>query len=477
MKKEPTLKNLIDSKTRALLYISSLFTLLFLQNFCSNICEFIDGLMPNQVLRNLFIVFIIHTIFREFLYWKFKNKKENLSLPRQAYFLSIISWIFAGFAAFSLHLYLYPDFPVLSHLRIFLSYIILGAAILAQLEYILFELRYKKISNNTNYTFFNEKISRRIIETFLIFTISPIVTLLLIILRYNTEGIISQEVTIDMLYIGGLMIFIALVLAVTFGNILKSDTKTIIKNINSVQSGKYNNTQTINRPDELGEISFAIKDMSESIQKGIEQIEELHGEITNTQKEIIYTMGEIAETRSKETGNHVKRVAEYSYLLAIKVGLSEEEASILKLASPMHDIGKVGIPDNILNKPGKLTFEEFEVMKTHAQLGYEMLRHSKKPILQAASIVAKEHHEKYNGSGYPKGLKEKEIHIFARITAVADVFDALGSDRVYKKAWEDEKIFKLFNEEKGKHFDPDIIELFFANIDEISKIRDMFKDT
>lgn len=235
----------------------------------------------------------------------------------QYYFLSIISWIFAGVCAFLLHFFLYPDFPVASHLRIFLSYLILGAAVLAQLEYILFEIRYKKISNNTNYTFFNKKISRRIIETFLIFTIAPITTLLLIILRYNTEGIIGTQVTIDMMYIGALMIFIAIVLAVTFGNILKNDTKKIIENINIVKSGKYN-TQTINRPDELGEISFAIKDMSKSIKEGIEQIEQLHGEITNTQKEIIYTMGEIAETRSKETGNHVKRVAEYSYLLAIK---------------------------------------------------------------------------------------------------------------------------------------------------------------
>ncbi|KAB7887909.1 HD domain-containing protein [Poseidonibacter ostreae] len=278
-----------------------------------------------------------------------------------------------------------------------------------------------------------------------------------------------------MMYIGALMIFIAIVLAVTFGNILKNDTKKIIENINIVKSGKYN-TQTINRPDELGEISFAIKDMSKSIKEGIEQIEQLHGEITNTQKEIIYTMGEIAETRSKETGNHVKRVAEYSYLLAIKFGLSEEEASILKLASPMHDIGKVGIPDNILNKPRKLTYEEFEIMKTHAKLGFEMLRHSKKPILQAAAIVSREHHEKYDGTGYPRGLKDKDIHIFARITAVADVFDALGSHRVYKKAWNDEKIFKLFKEEKGKHFDPVIIELFFENISEINKIRDIFKD-
>ena len=187
-------------------------------------------------------------------------------------------------------------------------------------------------------------------------------------------------------------------------------------------------------------------------------------------------MGEIAETRSKETGNHVKRVAEYSKLLALKLGLDEQTAEMLKLASPMHDIGKVGIPDNILNKPGKHTFEEFEIMKTHAQLGYEMLKHSTKPILQAAAIVEREHHEKYNAKGYPKGLRGEEIHIFARITAVADVFDALGSDRVYKKAWEDEKIFELFNSEKGEHFDPKIIDVFFENIEEIKVIREKFKD-
>jgi HD-GYP domain-containing protein (c-di-GMP phosphodiesterase class II) len=476
MRNELTIQDLLDLKTRALLYISSLLTLLFLQTFCTNVCEFIDGLMPGQLLRNLFIIFIMHSILRESLYFFFRKKMKNLSLPRQAYLLSIVSWTGAGIFAFFLHLNLYPDFPILSHLRIFLSYVILGALILAQLEYILFELRYKKISININYTFFNEKISRRIIETFLIFTLSPIITLLLIVLRYNTEGIISYDVTIDLVYIGIFMISISIVLAIVFGKILKQDTRTIIENINTVKAGEYDNTTTINRPDELGEISFAIKDMSKCIKEGIDEIESLHDEITNTQKEIIYTMGEIAETRSKETGNHVKRVAEYSYLLAIKYGLSEKEASILKLSSPMHDIGKVGIPDNILNKPGKLTVEEFEIMKTHAQLGYEMLKHSKKPILQAAAIVSREHHEKYNGKGYPLGLKEDEIHIFAKITAVADVFDALGSNRVYKKAWDDEKILALFKEERGKHFDPIIVDLFFENLEEVYKIRNQFQD-
>jgi response regulator RpfG family c-di-GMP phosphodiesterase len=300
--------------------------------------------------------------------------------------------------------------------------------------------------------------------------------LILIIARYNYEKIIDLQVTLEIVYIGLLMIVSATVLAIVFVKVLKQDTQILIQNIQNIENGKYQSSIILNRPDELGEISFAMKNMSVTIENGIHQIESLSDEIINTQKEIIYTMGEIAETRSKETGNHVKRVAEYSKLLALKLGLDEKTADMLKLASPMHDIGKVGIPDNILNKPGKLTFEEFEVMKTHAQLGYEMLKHSQKPILQAAAIVSKEHHEKYNGKGYPLGLIGEEIHIFARITAVADVFDALGSDRVYKKAWEDEKIFELFRSERGEHFDPKIIDLFFNNLDEIFIIRDKFKD-
>lgn len=132
------------------------------------------------------------------------------------------------------------------------------------------------------------------------------------------------------------------------------------------------------------------------------EIIELNEEIINTQKEVVLTMGAIGETRSKETGLHVKRVAEYSYLLGKLWGLNEEDASLLKQASPMHDIGKVGIADNILNKPAKLTFEEFEIMKTHAEIGYDMLKHSKRPILKASAVVAISHHEKWDGSGYPK---------------------------------------------------------------------------
>jgi len=212
------------------------------------------------------------------------------------------------------------------------------------------------------------------------------------------------------------------------------------------------------------------------VRTDITELTVLTDEIIATQKDVISTMGEIGESRSKETGLHVKRVAEYSRLLAVKYGLEKEQCDLVYNASPMHDIGKVGIPDNILKKPGKLTPEEFEIMKTHAKLGYEMLKNSKRDILSAAAIVAHEHHEKYNGSGYPNNKKGEDIHIFGRITAVADIFDALGSDRCYKKAWDLDDIIALLNKEKGEHFDPVLIDLFLENIDEFLVIRDTLKD-
>lgn len=213
-----------------------------------------------------------------------------------------------------------------------------------------------------------------------------------------------------------------------------------------------------------------------SIRKEITEVIKLHEELEDTQREIIYKMGEIGESRSNETGNHVKRVANYSKLLATLYGLNEKECDILFTASPMHDIGKVGIPDAILNKAGKLDDDEWKIMRKHCVIGYNILKNSKREILKAAAIVAMEHHEKWDGTGYPRKIKEKEIHIYGRITAIADVFDALGSDRCYKKAWEDEEIFELIRNQKAKHFDPELVDLFFENIDKFIEIRDRYKD-
>ncbi|WP_233144142.1 HD domain-containing phosphohydrolase [Lottiidibacillus patelloidae] len=208
----------------------------------------------------------------------------------------------------------------------------------------------------------------------------------------------------------------------------------------------------------------------------LEQEEFLSEEIENTNREVIMTLGEITETRSKETGNHVRRVAEYSYLLGIKYGLSTDEAELLKVASPLHDIGKVAIPDEILNKPGKLTDEEFEIMKKHSLIGYQMLKYSDRKLIKVSATIAYTHHEKFNGEGYPRGLKGEEIPLFGRITAIADVFDALSNDRVYKKAWEIEDIITYFEQEKGKHFDPKLATIFLENIEEFIKINQIYRD-
>jgi len=211
-------------------------------------------------------------------------------------------------------------------------------------------------------------------------------------------------------------------------------------------------------------------------QKEYDELMALKIEIEETQKEVVFTMGAIGESRSKETGNHVKRVAEYTYLLAKYYGLPEKECELLKQASPMHDIGKVAIPDAVLNKPARFNEEERAIMDTHAQLGYDMLQYSKRTLLKMAATVAYEHHEKWNGTGYPQQLVGEDIHIYGRITALADVFDALGSERVYKPAWDDEKIFKMFKEERGQHFDPKLIDIFFNHLDEFLHIRDTMKD-
>lgn len=226
----------------------------------------------------------------------------------------------------------------------------------------------------------------------------------------------------------------------------------------------------------LCELDQYKNDLEQKVEEQITDIKELNKEIIDTQKEVIFTMGSIAETRSKETGNHVNRVAEYSKIFALRLGFGEETAELIKQASPMHDIGKVGIPDAILNKPGRFTTDEFEKMKTHAELGYKMLKYSNRPILQVAATIAWEHHEKWDGSGYPRGLAGHDIHIYGRITAIADVFDALGSQRCYKEAWQDDDIWAYFKEQKGKHFDPELVDIFFENVEIFKEIRQHYRD-
>lgn len=202
----------------------------------------------------------------------------------------------------------------------------------------------------------------------------------------------------------------------------------------------------------------------------------LRGEIEDTLRDIIYRLSEVVENRSRETGNHVRRVAEFCRILGDGMGLTPEQVHVLWTAAPLHDIGKVAVSDAILNKPGKLTDEEYTAMKEHARIGEAMLAGSHQPVFQAAAIIAGQHHERWDGRGYPRRLEGDQIHLFGRIAAVADVFDALCSERCYKPAWPLDKALELFREERGRQFDPDVIDVLFERLDEILEIQARFAD-
>ena len=202
----------------------------------------------------------------------------------------------------------------------------------------------------------------------------------------------------------------------------------------------------------------------------------LKREIEDTQREIVYLLGEAIEKRSNETGNHVRRVGEYCRLLGRLSGLPEEEGELLFMAAPLHDAGKIAIPDAILNKPGRHTPDETTIMRTHAQHGADLLSGYQRPVLQAAAIIAAQHHERWDGSGYPRGLAGQNIHLYGRIASLADVFDALGSDRCYKKAWPLDEILTEIRAQRGKQFDPTLVDLFIDNLEGFIEIRDRFRD-
>jgi len=202
----------------------------------------------------------------------------------------------------------------------------------------------------------------------------------------------------------------------------------------------------------------------------------LHKEIEDTQREILYMLGEAIETRSKETGSHVRRVAEYSKLLAQFVGLPDHEVELILYATPLHDFGKIGIPDSVLHKPGKLDNDEWDLMQMHAELGEAMLKKSDREIMKAAAVIAGQHHEKWDGSGYPSKLEGEDIHIYARITALADVFDALGSKRCYKDPWPMDDVMQLIKDESGKHFDPNLVDILCDNLELFHEITKKYPD-
>ncbi len=218
-----------------------------------------------------------------------------------------------------------------------------------------------------------------------------------------------------------------------------------------------------NMAGEVDSIIMICQDITESTR--------LSREISDTQRELLFMLGEVVETRSLETGQHIRRVAKVARFLAIKAGLSEDAADLIEMAAPMHDIGKVGIADAVLNKPGKLEPAEFEEMKKHSEIGFKILGKVEHRLIGVAAAIAYEHHERFDGLGYPNGIAGANISLEARIVSIADVLDALASSRSYKKAWDDERMQAYFLAQRGLQFDPDLVDILLAHWKTVQALR------
>ncbi|MDC9508462.1 response regulator [Pseudoalteromonas sp. Angola-4] len=230
---------------------------------------------------------------------------------------------------------------------------------------------------------------------------------------------------------------------------------------------------------EFGAVDYITKPISPAIVRArvkthlslvqAEQLKQAH-------VDLVHRLGRAAEYKDTDTGEHIARMSQYSKLLALEFGMGEQQAELLRQAAPMHDVGKIGIPDAILLKPGRLTPDEFDHMKQHAAIGAQILANSSSPLLQLAHKLALEHHEKWDGSGYPNGLKGEQISVEGRIVAIADVFDALTSKRPYKEAWGVEEALEHMQAQAGKHFDPHLINLFVNKLDAIIAIKNTYQE-
>jgi len=235
-------------------------------------------------------------------------------------------------------------------------------------------------------------------------------------------------------------------------------------------------SEFIARTKNLLELRHAQLILSDKAKLLEEEVRKATQDLIDREHESLVILGRTAEYKDPETASHIARVAHYSKLIAKKYGLDANLQDLIFYAAPFHDIGKVGIADSILLKPAKLTDEEFSIMRKHAQIGYNILKDSHSKYLKMGAQIALTHHEKYNGKGYPNGLKGEDIPVVGRIVAIADVFDALVSIRPYKKPWSFEQAIELLKKEKSEHFDPILIDIFIDNIDKVKDIFNRFQE-
>lgn len=468
MTKSLSVQSLLNWKVRVILYLFSFSTLIFIQKYSTSTCSYIDSLTDNSLYENLFILSLLHIIIRELLYSFIQKPVLKVqTLPRHAYILSIISWIIIGLVAFLLHYLRYPDFPISSHLKFLSGYWILGAALITQIEYTIFEIQYKRKSKNVDYLEFDEKISKRVTESFFILTLAPAIIYFLILTRYQQDGGLSSEHMInDLTYIIALCVAVALVSAKTFGDSLREDTKLIIDSIAEINKKNYLVDININRADELGEISTAIQKMGIKIHSSINEVQRKNEQIELLFRKFINLITSAIDGKNIVTGYHCRRVPELTTMLALAAhksnrGIfkefritSEQMKQEIDFAALLHDCGKVIVPDHILDKGTKLDalYNRIHEIRTRFEVIYRDL------IIQAQ--------EKLSGMEYQdvnKWLKEEQKILFDEFALVAKI--NASSDKVSNE--ELQKIQQISKREWIRYFD-DTIGLSAAEKERVS---------
>ncbi len=274
------------------------------------------------------------------------------------------------------------------------------------------------------------------------------------------------------------LIFIILALIFSL-EIIVGPIQRVRKAIHNITAYKdFSRKVRIEYSDEIGELAFDFNDMTSNLDLAYKKLKKYaldeaiaKKEIFIREKETLNVLGNASDYKDPETGAHIARVSEYSLILSKALGQDKAIQDLLYYTAPLHDIGKLGIPDAILLKPGKLSTEEFEIIKTHTTIGFNILKNPSSKYLKAGAIIAKTHHEKFDGTGYPNSLTGTNIPVFGRIVSIADVFDALTTKRPYKPAWPFERALDLIMEERGRQFDPDLVNIFYKNI---SMIKDIY---
>ncbi len=297
----------------------------------------------------------------------------------------------------------------------------------------------------------------------------------LILLDINMPGMTGYEV-MDELQKGGNNSTLPPILVLTAQGYQDSRQRALDGGARDYVTKPFNINELLSRVRNLLEVQMANKYMrhqNELLEKEV-QLRTLA--LHDSRLEVVRRLGRAAEYRDNETGLHIIRMSKMAALLGRAAGMNDSEEDLLLNAAPMHDIGKIGIPDHILLKPGKLDADEFETMKTHAQIGADILSGDDSELLVMAKEIALSHHEKWDGSGYPAGLKGDAIPLVGRVTALADVFDALTSERPYKHAWPVDEAVSFIQEQSGKHFDPSLVTLFIDKLAEVVAIKDQYAE-